>query len=167
MPVDISVEKLGADHAIDHFECGHSALDNWLRHRALPNQESRDSATFVALDANCRVVAYYALSTASAARIGLPPRLRRNAPDPVPLLLLGRLAVDRDHQGRGIGAAMLANACLRAVRVLDDVGFRALATNPIDAPAQAFYSRQGWSIVPDTTPSLMILPVARLLEALR
>jgi GNAT superfamily N-acetyltransferase len=89
------------------------------------------------------VVGFYALFTASAARVGLPGALRRNAPHPVPLLLLGQLAVDRDWQGRGLGAALLQDAGRRAAGASRHVGFRAMATHPIDDRAASFYCDMG------------------------
>jgi GNAT superfamily N-acetyltransferase len=106
-----------------------------------------------------------ALSTAAAARIGLPGPLRRNAPDPVSLLLLGQLAIDVWYHGRGLGARLLRDACIRALAVLDNAGFRALATHPIDPDAINFYARYGFTAIPDARPALMVLPVHRLAAA--
>jgi GNAT superfamily N-acetyltransferase len=111
-----------------------------------------------------RIIGFYALTTAAAARVGLPGVLRRNAPEPVPMLLLGQLAVDLDHQGKGIGRALLRDACLRALSVLEHAGFRALAAHPLDEAAEAFYHRYGFIPIPDTQPPLLVLPV-RLLQA--
>lgn len=158
------IEALNSLHQIGDFTSGNRALDGWLLSRALRNQETGDSRTFVARAAD-GIVGFYALSTAAAARVGLPGALRRNAPDPVPLLLLGQLAVHRDHQGLGIGAALLRDACLRACAALGHVGFRALATNPIDAAAAGFYGRFGFKSIPDSQPPLMILPVKHLVGA--
>ena len=159
------IEPLTAEHDVASFSCGTSSLDAWLRLRALRNQTTGDSRSFVQAE-NGRVVGFYALSTASAARVGLPGALRRNAPDPVPLLLLGQLAVDRDWQGRGLGAALLRDAARRAAGALRHVGFRALATHPIDDRAASFYCRYGWVAIPDSRPPLMVLPVQVLLAAL-
>ena len=159
------IEPLTAEHDVTSFSCGNSALDGWLRLRALRNQITGDSRSFVQAE-NGRVVGFYALSAASAARVGLPGALRRNAPDPVPLLLLGQLAVDRDCQGRGLGGTLLLDAAQRAVGALRYVGFRAVATHPIDDRAAAFYSRYGWVPIPDSHPPLMVLPVQLLLAAL-
>jgi hypothetical protein len=99
---DRTIAALQADHDISAFACGVPALDNWLRTRAMRNQVMGDSRTFVLVEQQ-RVIGYYALSTASAARAGLPGALRRNAPDPVPLLLLGQLAIDVTQHGKGLG----------------------------------------------------------------
>jgi GNAT superfamily N-acetyltransferase len=151
---------------VSSFTCGVSALDGWLRARAWRNQISSDSRTFV-IAPQGRVLGYYALSTASAARVGLTGALRRNAPDPVPLLLLGQLAVDLTQQGKGLGRRLLGDACLRSLEVLHGAGFRALATHPIDAPAARFYARYGFMAVPDSTPPLMVMTAGTLMAAAR
>jgi GNAT superfamily N-acetyltransferase len=163
--LQILIEPLTAEHDVTSFSCGNSALDGWLRLRALRNQITGDSRSFVQAE-NGRVVGFYALSTASAARVGLPGTPRRNAPDPVPLLPLGQLAVDRDCQGRGLGAGLLHDASRRAAGALRHVGFRAMATHPIDDRAAAFYCRYGWVPIPHSRPPLMVLPVQLLLAAL-
>lgn len=160
---DLAIEALRGDHDLSSFTCGVSALDSWLHGRALRNQVTGDSRTFVWAEER-RVLGYYALSTASAARVGLPGPLRRNAPDPVSLLLLGQLAVDVTQHGKGLGRLLLGDACLRAADVFRQAGFRALATHPINEAAARFYIRFGFSAVPDSSPPLMLL-AARLLIA--
>ena len=118
------------------------------------------------LSENGHVVAYYALSAASVARVTLQGSLRRNAPDPVPLLLLGQLAVAITHRGMGLGSKLLRDALIRAATASRHVGFRALATHPIDDEAQTFYQRFGFTLVPDSHPRLMVMPIQRLLAAL-
>ena len=159
------IEPLDPTHDTSSFHCGNPALDAWLRERALRNQETGDSRSFVVTQER-RVVAYYALSTASAARVALPGSLRRNAPDPVSLLLLGQLAVDRSHQGKGLGSELLRDACMRTLAVLRHAGFRALATHPIDDNAARFYARFGFTAVPASQPPLMVLSVRHLASAL-
>ncbi|MGA3399409.1 MAG: GNAT family N-acetyltransferase [Acetobacteraceae bacterium] len=158
-------EPLQAHHDVTSFACGQAALDNWLRTRALRNQNTGDSRTFV-LAENGRVIGFCALTTASAARVGLPGALRRNAPDPVSLMLLGQLAVATSHGGKGLGRRLLQDALIRAAAASRNVGFRALATHPIDDRAAAFYNRFGFTAVPDSQPRLMVLPLQRLLSAL-
>lgn len=155
---------LQAQHDTSTFSCGRSALDAWLRTRALRNQDTGDSRTFVLAESD-RIIGFYALTTASAARVGLPGALRRNAPDPVPLMLLGQLAVDTSHTGRGLGRQLLRDAMLRVANLSQHVGFRALATHPLDSDAERFYQPFGFTLVPDTQPALMVLPLQRLLAA--
>ncbi len=112
-----------------------------------------------------RVIGYYSLAAASAARVGLTGALRRNAPDPVPLLLLGQLAVDLRDQGSGAGRRLLGDACWRALAVSRQAGFRALATHPIGEAAERFCARFGFVVVPDSIPRLMVLAVGHLAAA--
>lgn len=156
------VVPLGPEHDISEFRSGRPALDSWLRNRARRNQENADSRTFVIAEDGGRVTGYYALSMAAAARVGLPGALRRNAPEPVPLLLLGQLAVDLNRQGQGLGRALLRDACVRALSVLQHAGFRALAAHPLDETAETLYRRYAFIPVPDAQPRLLVLPVHRL-----
>jgi predicted N-acetyltransferase YhbS len=158
------IEPLQARHNVLTFSCGQQALDTWLRTRALRNQDSGDSRTFVLTEAD-RVIGFYALTTASVARVSLPGSLRRNAPDPVPLMLLGQLAVDASHTGRGLGRLLLRDAMLRVANLAQHVGFRGLATHPLDSDAERFYRPFGFTSVPDAQPNLMVLPTQRLLAA--
>ncbi len=135
-----------------------------MKTRAARNQAAGDSRTFV-LVSDGRVAGYYSLATASAARIGLTGALRRNAPDPVPLLLLGQLAVDARDHGAGFGRQLLGDACWRALAVSRQAGFRALATHPIDEAAAGFYGRFGFFEVPDATPRMMALGLGHLAAA--
>lgn len=164
-PVSDEIEPLQIRHNLSTFSCGKPALDTWLCTRALRNQDTGDSRTFVIAKSD-RVVGFYALTTASAARVDLPGSLRRNAPDPVPLMLLGQLAVDAGHTGRGLGRLLLRDAILRVANLSHHVGFRALATHPLDGDAEAFSRPFGFTLVPDARPPLMILPMQRLLAAL-
>lgn len=160
-----SIMPLGPQHDISEFHSSRPALDTWLRDRARRNQESADSRTFVITDDGRQVTGYYALTTSAAARVGLPGALRRNAPVPVSLLLLGQLAVDLNSQGQGLGRALLRDACLRTLSVLQHAGFRALAAHPLDETAETFYCRYGFSPIPDSQPRLLVLPVRRLQAA--
>jgi len=159
-----TIRPLLAIHEISSFSCGKPTLDDWLRSRAVRNQASGDSRTFVRLE-DGRVIGFYALTTGSAARVGLPGALRRNAPDPVPLLLLAQLAVDLRHRGKGVGRELLRDALMRMAAASEQIGFRAVATHPLDADAEAFYCRFGFTAVPDSTPRLMLLPLQGLLSA--
>jgi GNAT superfamily N-acetyltransferase len=158
---EAAIEPLRADHDLSGFSCGVPSLDAWLHTRALRNQATGDSRVFVLLT-DGKVAGFYALSTASAARSTLAGALRRNAPDPVPLLLLGQLAVDTRWHGAGFGRLLLGDACLRALDVSRRAGFRALATHPVDAAAERFYARFGFVTVPDSMPALMVLSIDRL-----
>src|SRR5271165_2326904 len=104
-------EKLRPDHDLSEFECGEPALDDWLRRRALQNERSGASRTYVVC-AGPRVVGYYALAVGAVAHAGAPGRIRRNMPDPVPVMIIGRLAVDQEFHGHGLGRGLLRDAVL-------------------------------------------------------
>lgn len=137
-------EPLGAAHQVDAFECGEPMLDEWLRKRALGNQASGASRTFVVTDASGRVVGYYALAAGAVTREVATGAIRRNMPEPVPVLVLGRLAVDRRAQGLRLGGALLQDAVRRAMKVAGDTGVRALLVHALNEPARQFYLHYGF-----------------------
>jgi GNAT superfamily N-acetyltransferase len=137
-------EPLNSGHLIDAFDCGESALDEWLRKRALGNQASGASRTFVVTDPSGRVMGYYALAAGAVAHETATSAVRRNMPDPVPVLVLGRLAVDRQAQGMQLGAALLQDAVKRAVGVSADAGIRALLVHALSDRARQFYLHYGF-----------------------
>jgi len=154
---------IGPHHDLGAFASGHAALDDWLRGRAL-RAEGRTARTYVVCAGEV-VVGYYALATASALRVAVPGPLRRNAPDPVPLIVIGRLAVDARFQGRGIGAGLLRDALRRALAVSGTVGARAVVVHAIDAAAASFYRRYGFLPMPDS-PQTLFLPIETIASAL-
>lgn len=149
---------LRAEHRIDDFRCSVPALATWLLERAHQNQASGASRCFVACDALQRVVGYYALCAGAIAHEGVPGSIRRNMPDPIPVIVLGRLAVHADHAGRGIGQGLLKDAVLRSVQAGHQVAARALLCHAIDEPAKAFYLRQGFVVSP-IHPLTVMLPL--------
>lgn len=140
-------ERLGAHHDVAHFKSGkHESLDSWLRTRALAS-EGLSARTYVVCSAELpeRVVGYYAISTAMAHRSGLPTaKLRRGMPDEIPLLLIGRLAIDIGFQKRGLGTDLLIDALRRCLVAADTAGARAVITHAVDDDAMAFYERHGF-----------------------
>jgi GNAT superfamily N-acetyltransferase len=137
-------EPLSIGHRIDAFDCGEPVLDEWLRKRALGNQSSGASRTFVVADASGRVMGYYALAAGAVAHETATSAIRRNMPDPVPVLVLGRLAVDRQAQGMKLGASLLQDAVKRAIGVSADAGIRALLVHALSEPAKQFYLHYGF-----------------------
>ena len=131
-------EPLAAAHALGGFDSGVASLDDWLRRRALQNQASGASRTFVVCDAG-QVVAYYALAASAVAPDAAPGRFRRNMPDPIPVVVLARLAIARDHQGRGLGRALFQDAANRVIHAADTIGIRGLLVHAISEEAKAFY----------------------------
>lgn len=148
-------EPLGEQHACEGFSCGVESLDAWLRLRAKKNQASGASRTFVVCHGH-RVVAYYALASGAITVIAAPSRFRRNMPDPIPVVMLGRLAVDRALQGAGIGRALVRDAGLRVIRAADTIGIRGLMVHAISPEARTFYEHIGFEQSPLDPMNLLI-----------
>jgi GNAT superfamily N-acetyltransferase len=135
------VEKLTRRHAVDPFDCGEPALDRFLARFAFPNQQANASQTYVGL-ADDTVIGFYTLVVGEVAHAEAPERLVKGlARHPAPIMLLARLAVARDWQGKGIGAGLLRDAVLRTLQAADIAGIRALAVHAKDDAARAFYRR--------------------------
>jgi GNAT superfamily N-acetyltransferase len=143
-------------HRLDAFDSGVSALDDWLRRRAAANQARGASRTYVAADAEHAVFAYYALASGALALTDAPGRLRRNMPDPVPMAILGRLAIDRRLQGKGVGAAMLRDAVLRVRQAAGILGIRGVLVHAISDDAKAFYEHHGFVGAPNAPMTLVL-----------
>ena len=137
-------EHLTGEHDVSAFDCGVPALDDWLRRRALQNEANRASRTFVVV-AHGRVVGYYTLATGAVTHAAATGRVRGNMPEPIPVMVLGRLAVDRAHQRTGLGAAVLRDALLRTLRAADVAGIRAVLLHAISEDAKRFYLRHGFA----------------------
>jgi predicted N-acetyltransferase YhbS len=137
-------EPLTAAHDLGAFDCGVATLDEWLKRRALANQASGGSRTYVVCKDEHTVVGYYALAAGSISHAITPGRVKRNMPDPVPMMVLGRLAVDRSAQGQGVGYGLLKDAVLRVVQAADIVGVRGILVDAIDDAARAFYEKFGF-----------------------
>jgi len=148
-------EILGADHDFSSFSSGTPLLDDWLRRRALGNQESGASRTYT-ICADRRVVGYYALAVGAVAHAEATGRTRRNMPDPVSVMVLGRLAIDAGFQGRGLGRALLRDAILRTLQAAEIAGIRAILVHAISEDARRFYERCGFQPSPLDPMTLMI-----------
>jgi len=157
-------EPLADHHKIAAFDSGVASLDDWLRRRASQNQRSGASRTFVACDDDL-VIGYYALASSAVAAVGAPGRFRRNMPDPIPVVILARLAVARSHQGRGLGRALFQDAARRVINAADTIGIRGLLVHAISEEAKAFYLQLGLDVSPIEPMTLMTM-VADLREAL-
>lgn len=149
-------QPLTASHHLDGFECGEPSLDEWLKRRALANQSSGASRTFVVLDDGGRVRGYYALAAGAVSHESATSKVRRNMPDPVPVMVLGRLAVDRGAQGQQLGASLLQDAVKRAVTVSSNAGVRALLVHALHERAKQFYERYGFQSSPTHPLTLML-----------
>jgi GNAT superfamily N-acetyltransferase len=158
-------EHLGPDHELAAFDSGVPVLDDWLKRRALANEELGGSRTYV-VTAGRRVVGYYALATGGVAHAAATGRVRRNMPDPVPVMVLGRLAVDRAYQGRGLGEGLLRDAVLRTLQAARLGGIRAILVHAISEEAKRFYERHGFVASP-VDPMTLMITVADAENALR
>lgn len=147
-------EPIDAHHDTTAFTCGVESLDHWLKQRALKNQATGASRTFVVCEGN-RVVAYYALASSAVAAGVATGRLRRNMPDPIPVVVLGRLAIDQSLQGSGMGRALVRDACMRVIAAADAIGIRGMVVHALSASAQAFYERVGFEPSPLDPMTLM------------
>jgi len=147
---------LTAEHDTSQFVCRHESLSAWLRKRALANAASGVSRTYVVCTVDLQVVGYYALSAGSIAAASVTGRLRRNMPDPLPVIVLGRLAVHTDWAVRGIGSGLLKDAVLRAIQASALIGVRALLCHAIDDEAMGFYLKHGFESSPLDPVTLML-----------
>lgn len=137
-------EPLGAQHETINFDCGDIALNDWLQKQALKNAVSGASKTYVVCD-SLGVVGYYALATGSVSRQQASGNIRRKMPEPIPVIVLGRLAVDHNWQGSGIGSGLLKDAVVRSLLVGQQVGVRALLVHALDEEAKGFYILHGFT----------------------
>lgn len=147
---------LSAQHLLDAFECGESSLDDWLKRRALVNQASGASRTFVVVDETGRVRGYYALAAGAISRELASSGMRRNMPEPIPVIVLGRLAVEHRVQGIRLGAALLQDAVRRAAAAGENVGVRAMLVHALHARAKSFYQHYGFQPSPLHPMTLML-----------
>jgi predicted N-acetyltransferase YhbS len=146
---------LQADHDTSQFNCGHAMLDDWLQNTALKNQRHDGSKTFVVCDGQ-RVAGYYTLAAGAVQRMEAASRVRRNMPEPVPVIVLGRLAVDTAYQGSKMGAGLLKDALLRAISVSEQIGIKAMLVHAISEAAKNFYLHHGFVESPTNNMTLML-----------
>lgn len=153
---------LTPSHVLGDFSCGHAVLDDWLKRRALVNQVGGASRTFVAAEAPGRVLGYYALSSGAVTRVVATGQARRNMPEPIPVVVLGRLAVDRRAQGMRLGPGLLKDAVLRTTTVAEHVGVRAMLAHALDEKAREFYLHHGFRASPvEPLTVMLVLPGQR------
>ncbi|MGH9644134.1 MAG: GNAT family N-acetyltransferase [Terriglobales bacterium] len=151
------VELLTADNDVSQFDCGkHVSLTDWLKRFARMNQASGDTRTYV-VHRNSSVVGYYSLTPGSVSRREATARAGKAAPEPIPIVLLARLAVDIGEQGKGLGSALLKDALQRAYAGAEIIGGRAVLVHAIDAEAGAFYRKYGFESCPGLELHLMLL----------
>jgi GNAT superfamily N-acetyltransferase len=151
-------------HELSLFDCGEPSLNDWLRRRARGNQMAGASRTFVVARGDV-VVGYYCLAAGAVASAVAPGRVRRNMPDPVPMAVLGRLAVDRTVQGRGIGRGLLQDAVRRTLQASQVLAVRGLLVQALNEDARRFYLGCGFMASP-AEPMLLMATIADLTAAI-
>lgn len=148
-------EPINEQHGISSFQCGEENLDIWLKTRAVKNQKSNASRTYVACD-DGRVIAYYVLASSSVDVAFATGRLKRNMPSPVPVVVLGRLAIDTAYQNQGIGRALIRDAGLRVIQAAETIGIRGLLVQAVSVKAKEFYEKTGFEPSPLDPMTLMM-----------
>ncbi len=148
-------EPLTDHHQIDRFDSGEPALDDWLKRRAMANQVSGATRTYAVCEGK-RVVAYYALASGAIAQAGVPGRFRRKMPDPIPVAVLARLAVDGHCQRRGLGRALFRDAAERVTHAADTIGIRGIVVHAISEKAREFYISVGFDPCPSDGMTLVV-----------
>ena len=152
----VAPQPLTSDHHCIDFSCGEPVLDEWLKRRAMANQISGASRTFVAADKEHRVYGYYAMAAGAVSHQLATGSVRRNMPDPVPVMVLARLAVDTQAQGIKLGGSLLQDAVNRAVIVAQNTGVRALLVHALHERAKLFYEYYGFQASPADPLVLML-----------
>ena len=154
--IDVSApEPLSTAHNSEAFDCGEPVLNDWLKRRALKNEDSGASRTFVVCQDD-NVAGYYVLATGSVMHKDAPSKIKRNMPEPAPVMILGRLAVDKNAQSMGIGRGLLKDAILRTITVAKQAGIKALLVHALSDKARKFYLRCGFIESPLDPMILMI-----------
>lgn len=159
-------QPLAAQHRTTSFDCGDASLNGWLRQRALANQRSGGTRTFVVCDADEGVKAYVALASGAVAASASPGRFRRNMPDPIPVVVLARLAVCSSVQDQGLARALLADAFERVLQASEQIGVRGILVHAASAATRAFYLHMGFEPSP-VDPHTLLLRLADVVAALK
>lgn len=149
---------LDQSHKLEEFSCGIASLDRWLKTKARHNENARASRTYVLCDDNNNVIGYYALATGSISPNQAPRKVKRNMPNPIPVMVLGRLAIDQTHQGKGLGDALLRDAILRILQAAEIAGIKAIVVHAISEQAKQYYAERSFIESP-ADPMTMILPL--------
>lgn len=148
-------EPITAEHELDTFDCGaEPSLNDWLKKRALNNHATGASRTYV-ICVGKRVIGYYCLASGGVLASEAPGRIKRNMPDPIPVVILGRLAVDQARQGHQLGAALLKDAAQRSIQAARSIGIRAMLIHAISDNAKRFYEKYGFIAGPANPMMLM------------
>ena len=158
-------QPLADHHQLADFDSGEPSLDDWLKRRAAKNQANGSSRTYVVCEGET-VIGYYCLAAGAIGHAEAPSSVKRNRPDPVPALVLGRLAIHRDHHQKGIGTALLNDAIRRAIQAAEIAGVTAVMVHAISEQARRFYLSRGFVESP-IQPMTLCLMLASVGQALR
>lgn len=148
-------QPIKPEHDLRDFDSGNLELDDWLRKRALKNEDSGASRTYV-VTVEQKVIAYYCLANGSVVNTSAPSRVRRNMPDPIPVMVIGRLAVDYNWQSQGIGRGLVRDAVLRTLQAATIAGIRAILVHALNEEAKQFYEKCGFISSPVASMTLMV-----------
>lgn len=159
-----AAQSLAAHHVLEGFSSGEPALDQWLIRRARANQVSGATRTFIACDGD-RIAGYYALASGGVATMAATGRFRRNMPDPVPVVVLARLAVDLSWQGKGLGRSLFHDCTWRVSQAADLLGIRGIVVHAISPQAKDFYLRLGFDPSP-LDPMMLMVTLGDIRQAL-
>ncbi len=157
-------QPLAVHHNVDDFRSGEPSLDEWLRRRALKNQANGSSRTYVVTEDDA-VLGYYCLAAGAIGHADAPGNLKRNRPDPIPVIVLGRLAIHEDHHQRGLGTALLRDAILRTLQAAEVAGVAALLVHALSEQARRFYLSRGFVESP-IQPMTLCLPLSTVTATL-
>ena len=155
MPLEVADDLVG-------FDCGEESLNHWLQRTAHNNHKSGASRVFTIKEKG-QVIGYYCLAAGSIARVAAPKKLIRNSPDPLPIILLGRLAIDNRYKGQGLGGFLLRDAILRSISLTQNLGVVALVAHALNQSAKEFYLQYGFLESPLSDMTL-ILPLKNLAD---
>ena len=157
-------EPLTDKHDVSLFDCGESSLNDWIKNRALKNEVLGGSRTFVICNSN-KVIGYYALAVGSVERKKVPSSMKRNMPEPIPVMILGRLAIDLEHQKKNLGTLLLRDAILRTLQASEIAGIKAIMVEALSNDAKSFYKRRGFRDSP-LNEWLLFITIAEARESL-
>lgn len=147
--------KIESIHETENFDSGQESLNVWLKKRALKNERDGASRTYVVCENN-QVVGYYSIAAGSVSRDLAISKAKRNMPDPIPAMILARLAVDINHQGKGLGTALLKDAVLRILQASEIAGIKVILVHALDERAKTFYEKYGFKPSPINELILMV-----------
>jgi GNAT superfamily N-acetyltransferase len=158
-------QPLTAHHSSTDFDCGDPSLNQWLKQRALANQATGATRTFVVCGAGGEISAFVALASGAVAVNASPGRFRRNMPDPIPVVVLARLAVCKSQQRKGLARALLADAFERVLQASEQIGVRGILVHAASEAARAFYLHMGFEPSP-LDPSTLMVRLSDVCDAL-